>query len=675
MSHRGDERRMVSPSRSQTPASESQFEHLLAPIAIRGMEVRNRVVSTGHGAFLDFYRPGVDPERYLAYQERRARGGTGLIVLQPVHVHHTSHALGHYRYDPDDLEEKLSLMADRLHQHGAKVMIQLLHFGAEFTSEAHDDLQPLWSFGEVVSPSGGEVAHVMTGSEIEEVIEGFASTAAIATRAGLDGVEVHAAHGYLVQQSFSPWVNRRDDEWGEPTRFVAEVLRRIRARAGDLPAVGIRVSLDDFVAVESGGVGQEGIRSIVAGLVDAGLVDLVNTSVGSRSANYARAVANYQHDEGLFLDLARALRERIGARVPVIAAGRVASPELGDAAVARGDCDLVAMTRAQIADPDLVRKLEGRISVPVRPCVAANQGCVDRMVGGLPITCFHNPEVGREWQGHDVISGGPVADARRVVVVGGGPAGLKAAEVAAARGHVVTLIERGSELGGRLRYATAFGRAALLGRSIEWLINRIGALGVDVRLGESADEDLVASMDPDVVVLATGSVPARDPVAHDGSVPILSTDAGMDMDPVGRRVVVLDRLGTHEAAQTAERIAIMGGAVVIVTPSATVGSRIGFTQVVDQRRRLLDAGCRIETSAEIERIERGSAHVRRMSDRTKHVFELDVLVAAVHRHAEIGLRAGLEARGLEVTVIGDASAPRDAMLAFREGADAALAIT
>ena len=655
--------------------TEPRFGHLLAPLMVRGNEVRNRVVSTGHGAFLDFYRPGIDPERYLAYQERRARGGTGLIVLQPVHVHHTSHALGHHRYDPDDLGEKLTLMAERLHRHGARVLIQLLHFGAEFTSEAHDDLQPLWSFGEVVSPSGGEVAHVMTAPEIEEVIDGFAATAAIAVRAGLDGVEVHAAHGYLVQQSFSPWINRRDDEWGEPTRFVSEVLGRIRARVGDEAAVGIRVSLDDFVPEGKGGVGQKRIRSIVAGLVDAGLVDLVNTSVGSRSANYARAVASYQHEEGLFLHLARALRARIGAHVPVIAAGRLASPEIADAAIGRGDCDLVAMTRAQIADPDLVRKLEGRDSVPIRPCVAANQGCVDRMVGGLPITCFHNPEVGREWQGHDLASNGRARVARRVVVVGGGPAGLKAAEVAAARGHDVTLLEQGEDLGGRLRYAISFGRAALLGRSVDWLVRRLDALGVEVRTGVVADAELIASLGPDVVVLATGSVPAPDPVEQDGSVPILSTDEGMELDAAGLRILVLDRLGTHEAAQTAERIASVGGEVVIVTPTASFGTRIGFTQVVDQRRRLLDAGCRIETASDVVRIAAGSAHLRRMSDRTDHEIAIDACIAAVHRRADARLRSALEARDLMVTVVGDAIAPRDALLAFREGADAAMALS
>ena len=645
---------------------------LLSPLSIRGFEVRNRVVSTGHGAFLDFYRPGIAPDRYVAYQARRARGGTGLIVLQPVHVHHTSHALGHYRYDPDDLGEKLALMVDRLHAEGARVMIQLQHFGAEFTSDAHDDLQPLWSFGSVVSPSGGEMAHVMTGDEIEEVVQGFVDTAAIAVAAGLDGVEVHGAHGYLVQQSFSPWVNRRDDEWGDPTRFIRTILRGIRARVGADAAIGARLSLEDFVPVERGGVGPAGVRDIAAGLVADGLVDVLNCSVGSRSAHYARAVANYQHPEGLWLDRVRELRDAVDAAVPVIAAGRIVDPAMAEEALVRGDCDLVAMTRAQIADPDLVRKAAGELDVALRPCVGANQGCVDRMVGALPITCFHNPDVGREADRPDVPA--PAAVRRRVVVVGAGPAGLKTAEVAASRGHDVVVLERSAVVGGRLRYATTFGRAAALGGSIDWLQGRLADLGVEVRLGVEADVDAVLALGPDAVVLATGSGPVVDPVPSDGSIPVWATDAAMEADVADLMVAVLDRLGTHEAAQVAERLAVAGAAVRMITSAPAVGGRIGFTQIVDQRRRLVEAGVVLDVSTDLDRVAEGRVVLRRLATRTTEEIPVDAVVAAVHRRADDALRDPLVARGVSVHVVGDAVAPRDALLAFREGADAGLVL-
>lgn len=644
---------------------------LLSPLTVRSMVLRNRVVSTAHGAFLDFYRPGESPDRYVAYQERRARGGTGLIILQPVHVHPSSHALGHHVYDPDDLRAKLRLLADRVHAHGTRVMIQLIHFGTEFVSDARRDLEPLWGFSPTVSPTGGEVAHEMTEAEIEAVVDGFARTAALAVEAGLDGVELHAAHGYLVQQSFSPWANQRTDRWGEPHRFVTTVLERIRAAVGDEPVVGIRVSLDDFVPPERGGVGPAGVRALAAELAGAGLVDLVNTSAGSRAAHYATAVASYHHPHGLLLPLARQLRAALGGTVPLVGVGRLVTPARAEQALADGDCDLVAMTRAQIADPDLVRKLEGAETTPVRPCVGANQGCVDRMQGGLPITCFHNPDVGREaWQG-DLV---PTTTPQHVVVVGGGPAGLKAAEVAARRGHRVTLVEAGPRLGGRLWLATTFGAAAELGGSLDWLVGELDRLGVEVRTDTRVDPAAVQALAPDVVVLATGSQPADTVVDHDGSVPIWTTDEAMTAAPPDATVLVVDHLGTHESAQAAERLAAGGATVRLVTPAPVVGGGLGFTHLRDQLQRFAAHGVRLEPSTRVVRVREGRASLRPLRGGEPEQAAVDLLVAAVPRVADDRLRAPLEAAGITVHVVGDAVAPRTAMLAFREGSDAGRAI-
>ena len=205
---------------------------LLEPISVGSVELRNRVVSTAHGAFLSFYRPGESPDRYIGYQERRAAGGTGLIILQPVQVHPSSQAAGHYPYEPDDLRGKLRAIKSALHAHGAAVFMQLMHFGAEFRSDASSDFTPLWSFGGTISASGNEVAHQMSGDEVQELVDAFVRTAVLALESGIDGVELHGAHGYLIQQSFSPWANNRDDEWGEPLRFVTTILERLRAQVG-----------------------------------------------------------------------------------------------------------------------------------------------------------------------------------------------------------------------------------------------------------------------------------------------------------------------------------------------------------------------------------------------------------------------------------------------------------
>jgi 2,4-dienoyl-CoA reductase-like NADH-dependent reductase (Old Yellow Enzyme family) len=628
---------------------------LLSPIRVGSLELRNRVVFTAHGAFLSFYRPGESPDRYVAYQERRARGGAGLIVLQPVQVHRSSLSPGHYTYEADDLRRKLRLMADALHAHGTGVLVQLMHFGAEFRSEE----LPLWSFSGTVSPSGSEVAHEMTAAEIEEVAEAFVRTAELAIDAGVDGVELHAAHGYLVQQSFSPWANRRTDEWGEPLRFAQTILSRVRARVGAAPVVGMRISLEDWRAPEAGGLGASGLRAVARALVDTGHLDYVNTSAGSRSAHYARAVAAYGNPPGELLPLAGELRAELDARVPVVGVGRVTTPDLAERALGDGLCDLVAMTRAQIADPDVVAKVTR--GEPIRPCVGANQGCVDRMVGGQAITCFHNPVVGRE----HVLEDGVAPEARRVVVVGGGPAGMAAAAAAARRGHSVTLVERAGQLGGRLRLVS--GDAAELLGAVRYAEGELDRLGVGVELGAECDAALLARMAPDVVVLATGTVPAPDRLdAGDGSVPVVALDEAR----AAGRVLVVDQLGNEEVLLTALRLAEGADVLTLATPMPTVGAYVGFTRISRMLKRLCALGCELRTTELLAGIEDGHAILRHVHSGRRERLPIDAVVAGVAGRPDLRLRAAAVQTGARVIVAGDANAPRDAMRAFREGDDA-----
>ena len=635
---------------------------LLSPVQVGSVEVPNRIAFTAHGSFLDFYRPGIPGDRYIAYEERRAAGGAGLIFLQTMHVHPSSHATGHYPYDPDDLRPKLAAMADALHRHGTKVVQQLNHFGAQFRSDGRQDLEPLWGFEDIVSGEG-EAAHRMTGAEIEEVLEGWARTAALVVESGIDGVELHGTHGYLLQQSFSPWGNRRDDEWGAPLAFAKALIARIRDRVGREPVVGLRISTDDFMPPDRGGLGVQALQDVARALVDTGGLDYVSQSEGSRTGHYARSIGSYRHALGEFLPLAHALRDAIGARVPVIAASRINEPELAERALAQGDCDIVAMTRALIADPDLVRKIRdgGRI----RHCVGANQGCVDRMVGGQPITCFHNPDVGRELRGEPE----PAAEPRRVLVVGGGPAGLKAAEIAARRGHRVTLVEREPELGGRLRLVRGLGDAAELLRSVEWLELELRDLDVDVRTGVEADETLLAGAE--VVVLATGSQPAPDRLPDlDGSIPVLSIDAAAAQTSFSGSVLFVDLRGDTETALCAEHVAAAGGAVTIVTPSLSPCPYVGFTHLNDVLRRLYGLGAAIETSTIFGGTADGEALTQHVHTKQAQWRRFDAVVAGVQGRSDTSLAAAAERAGARLILAGDAVAPRTALHAFREGDDA-----
>lgn len=641
---------------------------LLEPISVGSVELRNRVVSTAHGAFLSFYRPGESPDRYIGYQERRAAGGTGLIILQPVQVHPSSQAAGHYPYEPDDLRRKLRAIESAVHPHGAAVFVQLMHFGAEFRSDASSDFTPLWSFGGTISASGNEVAHQMSGDEVQELVDAFVRTAVLALESGIDGVELHGAHGYLIQQSFSPWANNRDDEWGEPLRFVTAILERLRAEVGSDPVIGVRLSVDDYRRPADGGLGPEGLREVARAIVDTGHIDYLNQSSGSRSSHYARAVGSYHHPPGELLPLIAQTRVAIGARVPVVGVGRVTTPELAERALEDEVCDLVAMTRAQIADPDVVAKLRRGQADRIRPCVGANQGCVDRMVGGLAITCIHNPEVGREYRLGLVPQS--AEEPGRVLVVGGGPAGLAAARMAALRGHRVTLVDRRSLLGGRLGLLADCGPAAALLESVRWLREELERLAAEIELGVVIDADALAARRPDVVVLATGARPAPDRVpAGDGSVPIVSVEAALTDGVGSSRVLILDHIGAEEVPICAERLAALGATVTLATPMPTVGTYIGFTRISEQLKRLHAGGCELLTAAQFRGVREGEAVLRLLQSGEERRVAVDAIVAGVPGRPELDLDGPAREVGARVLLAGDAVAPRDALRAFREGDD------
>ncbi len=643
---------------------------LLSPIRIGNIELKNRVVSTAHEAYPDFYQPGADGERYMAYQERRAAGGAGLIILTAMHVHQSSQVANHFNYEATDLARKLQELSTRVHRHGAKLISQLFHLGVVGKSEGRTDLQPLWGFSDTISISG-EMAHEMTGAEIEDVIDAFADSARLVVDNGVDGVEIHAAHGYLIQQSFSPFANKRTDKWGEPLAFAKEIARRVRAAIGPDKVMGLRIVIDDFISPAQGGVGHERLCAIAADLIGTGLFDYLNHSEGAGGGHYARAVGSFRHPLGEFLPLTRALKAAIGSAVPLIGVGKIPTPDLAERALEEGDCDLVGMTRAQISDPDLVNKLQGGQGHRIRICTGANQGCIDR--GGMyPITCIQNPEVGEENRFKE-LDARPVTP-KRVLVVGGGPAGMKAAEIAAKRGHDVVLAEAGHRLGGRFNLVEGIGDAANLLASISWIEQELALLKVDIRTQTVVDAAFVESVRPDAIVMATGALPNADlGIASDGSIPVISTDdavqglfEGEKFDMAGTRALLFDRRGNYETALTVDAMVRRGCAVTIVTPFLHFGYNLGRTMLAEYMRLIPKWQVDVQASASLQAIRDGAAHVRNALSGKVQASAFDFIVAGVHPRAQKQLFDMLQ--GFAPThAVGDAVAPRSALEAIREG--------
>ncbi len=640
---------------------EAAYPTLLSPIPIGPLEVRNRVVITAHGTSEAFRHPGMSPASYTEYLRRRASGGAGLIICQPI----LSDPLHSITQETIDRHGRL---VEVVRAEGATFLLQLTHLGAFASSEADVRRPPLMGF-ENTQSAAGETAHRMTHAEIELMIEGYRRTAEMAATVGFDGVEVHGAHGYIVQQSLTPAFNTRDDEWGrDRTLFVRRLLETARAEMGPGRIVGYRTPTDDLRSPEDGGIGFAGIAEIVRSLLATGTIDVLNTTIGDGGASYARAIPNYRYGEAPNIPAVTRLRQAVTIDVPMIGVGRIVSPGLAESLLASGTCDLIAMTRAHIADPDLMVKARRGAAHRIRPCVGANV-CVNRKLQGYPeISCFHNPTVLRELE----LTVRPAEVARHVLVVGAGPAGLKAAEGAALRGHTVTVVDDGPRPGGRLRAAENTAALGLVS-AVDHLVAELAEHGVKVRSGTTADEALLRQLAPDHVVLATGGRPVTTayPEAADGMV--ISSAEALEA-PGGGRVLVFDAVGANEGPLVAEALAQRGAAVVYVTSCETVmprGGQLHRYEVPGILRRRCE---QVITGGLLGDVDGRHVIVVRPDGDTITELDIDRIVPVVAPRPALELVEVLERLALPYTIVGDALAPRTAMHAFKEGYEATLAL-
>ncbi len=505
-----------SPEPAGRPAQ--RFPRLFEPLRIGRVTLRNRIVSSGHDTVMA--ADGFVTEQLIAYQAARAAGGVGLIVVQVAGVHESARYTSHILMATEDAcIPGYRRLAEAVHGHGSAIVGQIFHDGRELM-ESPDGTLPV-----ALAPSAvpNERFHVMPRAMpiplIEEIGAGYASAARRLCQAGLDGVEVVASHGYLPAQFLNPRVNLRTDRYGGSSenrlRFLRETLAAIRAEIGGEPIVGLRISIDEITPE---GLTPDDVLPALATLDADGLIDYLSVVAGTSAtlAGSDHIVPPMTVPNAYTAPLAA--RAKSVVSVPVIVAGRINQPQEAERVIELGQADACAMTRALICDPLLpVKAADGRTD-EIRACVGCNQACIGHFHAGYPISCIQYPESGRELT---YAHPRPANRARKVMVVGGGPGGLKAAAIAAERGHRVTLYETARRVGGQVLLAERLPGRAEFGGVVTNLAGEAERAGVRIVTGTAVDLDLVRHEKPDVVIVATGAGPRRPPIELTGAPVVL----------------------------------------------------------------------------------------------------------------------------------------------------------
>ncbi|GBD50375.1 NADH:flavin oxidoreductase [Methylopila sp. Yamaguchi] len=561
---------------------------LLKPLTIKGLTIRNRVMSTSHAP--GYGQDGKPQERYQLYHAEKAKGGIGLTMFggsSSVALDSPAAPWNQISVADDSVVPFFQQFADRVHAHGAKLMIQLTHMGRR-TKYDTENWFPTLSASAMREPASRTIPKAMEQEDIDRVVRDFAAAARRCKEGGLDGCEVSAAHGHLIDQFWSPGVNRRSDKYGgsleNRMRFGIEVLEAMRAEVGDDYVIGIRMSGDEMIA---DGLSHEDCLTIASEYARRGLVDFLNILGGQARDHIAHAISlpNMSFPVAPFLFLPSAVKREVD--VAVFHAQRVTDLATAARAVSEGHVDMVAMTRAHIADPHLVKKLsEGRAD-DIRQCVGAGY-CIDRIYVGGDALCIQNAATGREATMPHVIAKADVR--RKVVVVGAGPAGLEAARVAAERGHHVVLFEKEALAGGQIGIAAKAGWREALSGVTRWLVAQVTKLGVDLRFGTAATEAAILAENPDVVIVATGGLPSRGHAKGAAEHAVTTWDVLTGaVEPTGS-VLLYDEMGQHNAASTAELLAKRGCLVELVTHDRMVGEELGATNQPVHLRELYKLG-------------------------------------------------------------------------------------
>lgn len=616
--------------------------------------------------------------RHRAYYRERAEGGVGLLISEelsasPLCTSPFSTAL--VAYDESKIAGFRSII-DELAPYDTRFFAQLFASGAYTGSTmGMEDWGPPRAPSRIGVP-GFDPPLPLSTDEIEQIVEDFAGSARNMQAAGVHGVEVHGAHGWLVGQFLSPFFNRRTDEWGGSLagrcRFARRIGEAIRAAVGEEMPIGLTLSADEYIS--DTGITEVAALEQLELLAADGVYDFYDLSTGSPHSENMQ-IAPMGVPEGFLLPFAARAKKVVGDRAAVFVAGRVVDVGMAAAAVGSGAADMVAMTRAHLADPHIARKAKAGKGTTITPCIGVNV-CVARAIAGEPVACAVTPASGREetWS-HDLTdAGNQAASRRRVAIVGAGPAGLQAAAVAAERGHEVVVWEQEQAPGGHLRSLATLPSLGSWAKTVENLVDRIQTAGGEIRCGIEVDAAAVAETSPDLVVIATGAGwdasgestmnPARGPIP--GATPEMVCGLGPAIDRVaedplalGRRVLILDTTGDAPAFALAEKLAGAGVEVELITPADAAGAVLAVRLELPQTlARLAKVGVAIGVRQDIGSIEGRSVLIEDVNGAfRRRLDEVDQVVVAQARRRPAAVDSLLEAFP-EAHVIGDALSPR-----------------
>jgi 2,4-dienoyl-CoA reductase (NADPH2) len=659
-----------------------EFPYLFSPIKINGMELKNRIVMTA--MHLGYTPKGEVTKRLIDFYDTRAKGGVGLITVGGCPVDEHGGMSSMIRINDDQYIPGLKRLTGAVKSSGAKIAAQLYQAG-RYTHSSMIGGQKPFSASAVRSRLTGETPRALDVEEIPEVQLKFAEAARRAKEAGFDAVEILGSAGYLISQFFSPLTNRREDKYGgsleNRMRFGLEVVKKVRKAVGSDYPILMRLAGNDFM--KGGNTNQE--AGVIASRLEKVGVDLFNITGGWHETRVPQLTMFVPRQAYIYL--AQGIKSVVS--VPVLASNRINDPAMGEEILRNGEADLVTMARGLLADADLPKKaLEGKAGL-VYHCVACNQGCFDNIFRSRPAACLVNPKAGREGE----IDVTPNPKSKRVLVVGGGPAGMKAACTAAERGHRVTLVEKGQALGGQLLLNRGIpGRQEMVTVAKD-LINNLKSLDVDILLGKEANRELITEMVPDAVVVATGARPILPDMTGIGGRNVVQAWDLLDGKVgVGQRVAIvggngvgletaiyLANLGTispevlhflmanrAETTETLTELLNRGNKeVTVIEMNKTAGKDIGLSTrwtVMAELRRL---GVKIMTRTRATGVITDGLEVEREGNRS--LLVADSVVIAGGSRSENELVDQIQEMVSEIYIVGDAKKPRNALEAIREG--------